>query len=117
MKGSLIIAVLLVVGGICGWIYASAIPVYTDPDAPGRLSLKLGELPSKEGFRAWHEELPKFETKHKMIADGSRGSIALGIGMAIAAGILYAYKQHPSVRRKDSLFFFWMGMWGITQLT
>ncbi len=95
------------------WCLGSSQPVYTDPEAPARLSLELADLPREEQFRKWHSELQRFETNHKRFTDLGRGFIALGIGVALANAITSLY--HHFEGRSRTIFFAiaWIALWAL----
>ena len=99
--------------GLCALLYALLLPVYTDDDAPSRLSNKLQDVPRDQRFKAWHSELREFETYHKVISDTARGLISLGLTLALAAGALRIYTQKPQIRQIWVLLLFWVGLWVI----
>ncbi|HYG35594.1 MAG TPA: hypothetical protein VEC99_12460, partial [Clostridia bacterium] len=113
MKWFLVLSGLLVTGGAILVAYAYTLPVYTDVEAPGRLSLKLGNLPRDKRFEAWYSELKQFETRHKSLSDLGRGLIAAGLGLSIATAYLSIYKRHSWMRRVDSIFLVWLVLWAV----
>ena len=113
MKASLFVSGAILLIGLCALFYALSLPVYSDDDAPSRLSLTLQDLPRDQRFKAWYSELSSFETHHKVISDTARGLIALGLTLALATGSLRLYAQKPQIRQIWLLFLFWLGLWAI----
>jgi len=70
--------------GVALVIASLSMPVYTDPEAPSRISMALSEAPREVRFKEWYLQLKAFETPHKSISDLGRGVIASGIGLWLA---------------------------------
>ncbi len=113
MKWLLMISGFLIVGGAVLAAYAQTLPVYTDEGAPGRLSLKLADLPREKRFAAWYSELKQFETRHKSLSDFGRGLAAAGVGLALATAFLAAYKRYNWMRKVYTILLIWMGLWAV----
>jgi hypothetical protein len=104
-------AVFLALGG--GLIaYSASIPVYTDPDAPDRISNQLAEIsPDSLRFKEWFSRLSAFETPHKKLSDLGRGLFAEGVGALLALYFGSLYVQVRNVRTLTAIFVFWLLIW------
>lgn len=91
----------------------SSQPVYTDPDAPARLSLELADLPREQRFSQWHSELHRYETNHKRFTDLGRGFIALGIGVALANAVTSLYRHFEGRSRTVFFAIAWIALWAL----
>ncbi|MEO6052386.1 MAG: hypothetical protein ABIP97_00080, partial [Chthoniobacterales bacterium] len=64
------ILALIAIGTGAGLIgFSLCIPVYTDAEAPFRLSQELQSLPRELRFKEWDKQLPRYETAHKKLFD------------------------------------------------
>lgn len=88
-------------------------PVYTDAEAPARLSRELENLPREQRFKAWYEQLPQFETSTKRHADQGRGMIALGLGLAFCGGVVSWFHRLTNKGRLRLLIVCWIGLWAV----
>jgi len=113
MKTPLLISGAILLLGLCALVYGLSLPVYTDDNAPSRLSMKLQDLPRDQRFKAWYSELSAFETYHKVITDTARGVISLGLSVALATCALRLYARKPQIRKIWALLLFWVGLWAI----
>lgn len=105
-----VILLVLCLGGLF-WVMGAAQPVYTDAEAPGRLSFQLSDLPREQRFSQWHEELRHYETSHKWMSDFGRGLIAFGLGLGLAAS-LRSMLRNTGGRARVALFTgAWIGLW------
>lgn len=89
-----------------------SLPVYTDPAAPGRLSIELQNEPREVRFQKWYDQMATFETPHKQLSDRGNGLMAFGAGTLLAFVILELYHR---LKHHRVLFFFaaWCGLWAI----
>ena len=94
-------------------IYGESLPVYSDPGAPGRLSLELQEKARDVRFREWYDQLKTFETPHKKLSDLGRGLAALGAGILLALGLWRCYERMKLERRAAFFLASWCGLWAI----
>jgi len=106
------IALLCIIGG--GLIaYAQTLPLYTEKDAPSKLSAKLQQLPREKRFSEWNSQLHHFETPHKRLSDLGRGLLAIGLGFASIIGFFHFYKRNSWQKKKWVIFTIWIAIWGI----
>jgi hypothetical protein len=103
-------ALCLLAGGGLIW-RACQIPVYTDADAPARLSVELEKLPREQRFEEWYTQLAEYETAHKRIYDWGQGGAALGIGGLLGAAWLAARKKFSRARGQVALTVMWLLAW------
>ncbi len=106
------IALLCIIGGTL-IAYAKTLPVYTDEDAPSKLSRELQQLPREERFSEWYSQLSTFETPHKRLSDFGRGLLATGLGLTSVMAWFHFYGRMPWLRKKWIVFAVWIGVWGI----
>lgn len=116
MKYLLIAALCATLGGFGMIGYALTLPVYTDPDAPGRLSVALEKLPEKQKFGEWYKQLAKYETPHKRLSDWGQSVAAVGLGLSMACGVIVLYRRHAFLRTVFGLLTVWLLSWGIQVL-
>lgn len=88
------------------FVRAQTIPVYTDPDAPARLSeeLMLYE-PREERFPQWYARLKQYETPQKRLSDAGRCL------MGVATGLWLSRMIWGKIRSQSGLLAAWMGLW------
>ena len=113
MRCLIIFALVCAVIGAGLVLFASSLPVYNDPGAPGRLSGELEALPREERFEEWYSRLQKHETPHKKLADVGRGLLALGFGIGGAVGLWKAYHRYEILRKVVPLLIIWNALWAI----
>ncbi len=113
MKWLIAFVVLLILGGGILAAYASTLPVYTDEEAPGRLALKLADLPREKRSSAWYAQLRAFETPHNSLSDLGRGLIAAGVGLGFATAFISFYNRHGRMRSAWCVFSFWLILWAV----
>jgi len=112
VAGAVMAGLILIVG--CAFYFTgSAQPVYTDVDAPARLSQELQDLPRDERFKAWYEQLPAYETTHKQYTDIGRGLISLALGILAGMVFLKIISRLTNGKRLLVIIAFWLGLWGI----
>jgi hypothetical protein len=99
---------LCVLAGVVLLRRAATIPVYTDPDAPGRLSV---ELQRERRFDEWGCRLAGYETAHKKIYDWEQGLAALGVGGLLVVALLLARRRFSGARGKLPLTAAWLLAW------
>ncbi|RYD20107.1 MAG: hypothetical protein EOP88_16370 [Verrucomicrobiaceae bacterium] len=88
-------------------------PVYTDPEAPSRLSSELQELPRDQRFSEWSKRLATFETPHKRLRDLGYGLLALGGGILLA-GVIARNHSRLSARMRPVFFLIaWLLLWAL----
>lgn len=95
------------------FLFGMSIPIYTDPDAPARLSQSLSSLPREDRFNRWYQELSEYETAHKRIVDCGRGLIALGLGISLSAGFLLVVSKSSATQVGNWVTLFWVLIWVI----
>ncbi len=103
----------ILITGIILWIVGFWMPVYTDMEAPFRISNELQDSPREVRFKEWHLRLAAYETPHKRLTDLGRGLIAFGLGSILAWGIETIYRR---LNHKTRLPFFvvaWLALWAI----
>ncbi|MFA7231635.1 MAG: hypothetical protein WC071_10230 [Victivallaceae bacterium] len=113
MKLTITLSVLLCIAGGVLITYANSLPVYTDEDAPARISRELENLPRAERFSQWYLKLKSYETPHKRLSDLGRGLLTSGLGMLIAIIMLRAYYKCAWMRRELILLAIWLSLWGM----
>jgi hypothetical protein len=97
---------LLLVVGLGLFSYAQTMPVYTDPDAPRRLSAELMLYePHEERFTQWHARLKQYETPQKRLSDTGRCLVGMAAGLWLSRMIL------GKIRSQSGLLAAWMGLW------
>ena len=108
-----VIAAVILLIGLAFLLSGSAFPVYTDPEAPEKLSRKFESLPRAERFARWYEELANYETPHKRLTDFGRGLMALGLG--ISTGVLFLSWLCERRAKNAGLLIagFWTALWAI----
>lgn len=93
-------------------LYAATLPVYTDTQAPERLSSELEKVvPEERQFEEWCSRLRAFETPHKKISDLGRGLVAAGAGLLLAGGIWCLYRKTEGPWTVPAIFILWVGLW------
>lgn len=108
-----VLAGFFFLAGAIFFLKGSALPVYTDAAAPGRLSLELADKPREVRFGEWYRSLATFETAHKKWTDLGRGLMAFGVGVVIA-GWLFRFCLHNQGRRWVVGFVIaWLGLWAV----
>lgn len=103
---------LLLVGTI-SLVSGLSHPVYTDPDAPAKLSESLKNLPREERFEKWYQLRPTIETPHKTRADFGRGIIALALGTFLATLLLQLLPKVGSKFVGFTVWSYWIALWAI----
>lgn len=111
MRWSVTISILLALVGFGLLIYSASLPVYTDPEAPARLSQELAEVPREARFKEWYSRLSTYETPHKKFSDYGRGLIAAAAGLITASGFLVLYARRAWLRSILGVFGVWLGAW------
>lgn len=107
---ALAVVVALIAGAIC--IKKSReYPVYTDREAPARLSLELNNLPREQRFSEWYKQLATYETPHKRLQDLGCGLLALGVGLLLSFGLAYCYKKTRPPKKGLFFLFAWIFLW------
>lgn len=109
---SIVIAAIFMTGAVLWYIGASK-PVYTDPNAPERLSRELQNKPRDERFREWHQELSRYETPHKKLTDMGRGIMALAAGLFLAMVATSLYGHFTGRERITFFIIAWLGLWAL----
>jgi hypothetical protein len=109
------VAILVVLGltGVGLFVYSTTLPVYTDPNAPFRISEELSDKPREERFREWYARLSAYETGHKKFSDYGRGLLAAAIGLAATGGLVVLYQRNACMRRRRVIFGVWLGLWAL----
>jgi hypothetical protein len=111
MRWLIAIALVFMMLGGGAVLHSTRFPVYTDPKAPGRLSIELESLPRETRFKEWYTRLRAYETPHKRIADTGRGVLSAGIGLFAAAGLWSLYHRWPPTRTFRVLVLIWSLLW------
>lgn len=101
---------LVLLGGVL-WSKGHALPVYTDSNAPFRLSLELQELPRDHRFQEWYRRLSTYETPHKRLVDGGRGLIAAGIGLFLVLRMSLSLARLAPHQRWRWFMGYWFFLW------
>lgn len=107
----IVVAFLIALIGVALVAHANTLPIYTDPEALGRVSQELAELDREDRFDQWYIQLATYETRHKTLADLGRGLIAGGVGFITAIGLISVYNQFVWFRTLPMLLFAWVALW------
>lgn len=111
MRWILLIAAVLILAGAALIVSAVRLPVYTDANAPERLSRELETRPRETRFKEWYSRLPAYETAHKKLSDCGRGLVAAGAGLLLAVGIWTLYHRFSWMRTGWAVFIVWILLW------
>ncbi len=113
MRLAKIIFVLIIGLGALLWCIGASQPVYTDPQAPERLSIQLQDHPREQRFREWYEGLHRYETSHKRLTDLGRGLLACGLGLILAAGVGALFQSFHGRSRAVCFAIEWVALWAL----
>jgi hypothetical protein len=112
LRGLIAFSLVLICLGAALMAYAATLPLYTDPTAPDRISLKLESISSESlRYNEWETLLHVYETSHKRISDWGRGLGAAGLGIALAIGIGFVYRRITGVAAWVMVLACWVGLW------
>lgn len=104
-------AFLLLVAGVGCILHAQSYPIYSDPDAPGRISEELSSLPRDTRFKEWYSRLRAVETPHKRLSDLGRGLCAAGVGLLSASAFWRLYHRWARMRGWGVILTVWCALW------
>lgn len=117
---SRLLSAILIVLGVGLVLYATTLPVYTDPSAPERISNQLEPRPNDTGkdvmearFHEWHAQLRSYETAHKRLSDLGRGLGTAGLGLLLTDVFFYCYHRYRWMRTVIALLICWVTLWAM----
>ncbi len=111
MRWFITAAILLIVAGAACVLYSQSIPVYSDADAPSRISSELASLPRETRFKEWYSRLLAFETPHKRFSDVGRGLCAAGVALLASLGLWRLYHRSARARTVAAVLTIWSALW------
>ena len=106
-----IVSAILILSGAVVFLSGYSLPVYTNPDAPAKLSLELQDLPRNERFAQWYKQLPAHETSHKRLTDLGRCLAGLGLGLFSGALLLQKLPEVKPNRVGIWIGVYWTVLW------
>ena len=119
MRWSISASLVLILAGASLLIYSTRWPIYTDQNAPERLSIQLnpkGNLKAGESdarYKEWFSKLRTYETPRKRLSDLGRGVCASGFGLLIASGVWVIYHRSAWMRTTKAIFILWLILWAV----
>ena len=99
--------------GVVLWCIGASMPIYTDPQAPERLSLELKDHPREVRFGEWYSGLKRVETQHKQLTDVGRGLMAFALGMVLCVGIASFYQHYSGASQITFVVISWLAVWAL----